>query len=104
MNKTITIDGIDYVRADLVPNPPEGDYHLVVLDRGWIFHGRLVKDGGTGAITLYDAVNVRSWKQGGFGGLTKSAKASGATLDPCADVVFKDPIFVVPTGESWRHE
>jgi len=77
-----------------------GDRHIVVLDRGWIFAGNLSKD-ERGVYTLTDAVNIRKWKQGGFGALSRSAGEAGATLDPSADIRFTEMIFAVPITESW---
>ena len=81
----------------------EGDHHIVVLDRGFIFAGRLSKDPSGETFTLSDAVNVRKWAQGGFGGLTLSAKDSGAVLDRCAAIRFHRSamMFAVPITEAW---
>lgn len=104
--KTITIDNIEYVRKDSIRPSVEygGEYrgpHVVILDRGFIFHGNLrVSDDGLH--TLTDCVNVRKWKTGGTGGLIRSARDSAATLDPSADIVFRDPILVAPVGNDWR--
>jgi hypothetical protein len=86
---------------ELVCEEPCGDRAIVVADRGWIFAGRIADDGQT--LTLTDCVNVRSWKSGGFGGLTQSAKASGAVLDKCATVRLPKSavIFAVPIGGDW---
>ena len=76
---------------------------IVVLHRGWIFAGNLTFDESGQMYTLTDAVNVRSWQSGGFGGLSKSAKTSCAVLDPCEDIVFAPSamIFSVPLMEGW---
>lgn len=75
---------------------------LVVLHRGWIFVGSLMKlDDG---YMLTNCKNVRSWAGNGFGGLTKSANS--AKLDPCQPIKFKDSamIFYSPITEEWGNE
>ena len=83
-------------------NCTAGDRHLVVLDRGWIFVGDLSQD-EHGVFTINNCKNVRKWLNGGFGGLAKSATASGAVLDDCAPVRFEKSarIFVVPVSGGW---
>ncbi|MCP4539849.1 MAG: hypothetical protein GY832_22140 [Chloroflexi bacterium] len=80
----------------------EGDRHIVVLDRGWIFVGNLslTED----VYTLTNAVNIRKWEKGGFGALSKSREAAGATLDSCEPIRFAKgaPLFVVPIQEDWH--
>ena len=79
--------------------------HLVVLDKGWIFHGNLTPpEKKTGDYRLTSCVNVRKWSKNGFGGLTRGAIFSGATLDECNPISFKlkSIIFIVPTDEQWR--
>ena len=86
-------------------NCVEGTDAIVVLDRGWIFHGSLSYDPDTDVYTLVDCVNVRKWSSGGFGALSKGAKNAGATLDCCDDIKFKSSalIFSVPTNGGWRN-
>lgn len=80
----------------------KGDRHLVVLDRGWIFVGNLIKNEGEPYI-LTNAKNVRKWEIGGFGALSQSAKKAKAVLDNCADIYFSESakIFCVPISENW---
>jgi hypothetical protein len=87
---------------EIVCEAPCGDRAIVVADRGWIFAGRVSDDGDS--LTITDCVNVRSWKTGGFGGLTLSAKDAGAVLDKCAPVKLPKSavIFVVPIGGEWN--
>ena len=79
--------------------------HIVVLDRGWIFHGNLIPpETDRGEYHLTSCVNIRKWTQNGFGGLTKGAIHAGATLDECNSITFKikSMIFAVPTDDNWR--
>ena len=106
--KTISVDGVDYVRADSVLLVPDGNRHIVFLDRGFIFEGVLTlqegEDGAFGTYTLTDCSNIRKWSRGGIGGLLKSAVESGATLDPSPDVRFQEAseIFMAPTPLGWK--
>lgn len=102
--KTITIDGVAYVRADSVNSTPDGDRHIAFLDRGFIFEGVLSSVDDDGMYTLSDCVNVRKWAQNGTGGMLKSAKQSGATLDGSAPIKWKagSEILLSPTPMGWR--
>lgn len=81
---------------------PCGNRHLVVLDRGWIFAGDLANHSEGGYI-LTNAKNVRRWEEGGFGALSRSAKAAKAHLDDCAPIRFSANacIFKTPIGGDW---
>ena len=56
--KTISIDGIDYVRADQV-SITATETQIVVGQRGWVFVGQVSEDGDDLVIT--DARNIRVW-------------------------------------------
>lgn len=56
--KTISIDGVDYVRADQV-SIASTDTQIVVGQRGWIFVGQVSDDGEDLVIT--NARNIRIW-------------------------------------------
>ena len=77
--------------------------HIVVLDRGWIFVGRLTLLEDEESYILTECKNIRRWSSGGFGGLTKSCSESGAETDDCRAIKFrkKAMIFCVPIGEDW---
>jgi hypothetical protein len=55
---TIKIDNTEYVRADLLPKP-EGDFKIVVLDRGFVYAGTVQV--GADFVTIHDAKNIRVW-------------------------------------------
>lgn len=80
-----------------------GDRYIVVLDRGWIFAGNLQYDDLTKIYALTDCINIENFKNGGFGGLTKSAKAVQAKLTSCDPIKFhaRAMIFAVPITEDW---
>ena len=102
--KTITIDGVDFVRADSIQPKPDGDRHIVILDRGFIFEGVLSEDDGV--YTLTDCANIRRWERGGTGGMLKSAGKSGASLDDSADIKWSkgSEHFMAATPIGWRNE
>lgn len=83
-----------------------GDRHIVVLDRGWIFAGRMSLDTETNVYTVTDCVNIRYFKKVGFGGLSQGAKKAEATLDKCVPIKFhaRAMIFCVPISEGWENE
>lgn len=56
--ETITIDDVKYVRADAV-SVPEGDVKIAVLDRGFVYIGRVSEEGDT--VILRNAKNLRIW-------------------------------------------
>jgi hypothetical protein len=56
--KTISIDGVDYVRADQVSTEPT-ETQIVVGQRGWILVGQVSQDGEDLVIT--NARNIRIW-------------------------------------------
>ena len=57
LNK-ITLDGVDYVRADQVSVEPS-EKQIVVGQRGWVFVGDVSESGGD--IVIGNAQNIRIW-------------------------------------------
>ena len=97
--QTITINGIDYVPADQVKTQPSGTRAVVVVDRGWIFAGDVVRENGR--IKLTNALHVFKWESVGFAGMLENTKK--ADLRPIADVDIPEDaeIFCVPVSENW---
>jgi hypothetical protein len=56
--ETIMIDAIKYVRADAVPDT-KGDIKIAVLDRGFVYVGRVTMEADFLVIT--NARNIRYW-------------------------------------------
>jgi hypothetical protein len=81
----------------------DGELSIVVLHRGWIFAGALTGD-ATEGYRLDKCMNVRSWANGGFGGLTMGAKSSGAKLDAARAIEFEADaaILIAPLARGWR--
>jgi hypothetical protein len=55
---TIKIDNTEYVRADTLPKP-EGDFKIVVLDRGFVYAGTVQV--ANDFVTIHHAMNIRVW-------------------------------------------
>lgn len=98
-SETVTINGVDYVRADQTQiKPIVGNRHVVVVDRGWIFAGDLERVNGR--LKLTRALHVFKWENIGFAKMVETAKAD---LRPIADVDIPadSEIFSIPVEESW---
>jgi hypothetical protein len=96
------IDGIEYVRKDSIQSLPNGNRHVVVVDRGWIFAGNLTQENGR--IYLDDAVWVFSWQSVGFGAVVadpKKAKADIRPLSTRVDIPEGAELFRMPVSEKW---
>lgn len=99
MTDTITINGVEYVRADSVPTAkPNGNRAVVVVDRGWIFAGDVTRENGR--IRLSRALHVFAWDGIGFARMVETADAD---LRPIADVDIPEgaEIFCVSVPENW---
>jgi hypothetical protein len=92
---TITLNDIDYVRADSVPT---GNRAVVVVDRGWIFAGDVTRENGR--IRLSRAVHVFRWESIGFAKMVETEKAD---LRKIANVDLPEAaeIFCIPVGDDW---
>jgi hypothetical protein len=91
----IQINGVTYVRADSVPT---GNRAVVVVDRGWIFAGDVIREDGR--IKLSRAVHVFKWGSIGF---AKMVETEQADLRPIADVDIPAgaEIFCLPVSDNW---
>jgi len=96
---TLTINNVEYVRADSVQSKPNGNRAIIVVDRGWIFAGDVTRENGR--IKLSRALHVFKWESVGFAGIITNTKK--ADLRPIADVDIPEDseIFCVPVEESW---
>ena len=100
MSDTISINGVEYVRADSIPaHQPNGNRAVVVVDRGWIFAGDVTRENGR--IKLTRAVWVFRWKSCGFAQVIEDP--TKADIRPMADVDIPEgaEIFCVPVGDQW---
>lgn len=55
--ESIKIDDVEYVRKDSAP--ANGDIKIVVLDRGFVYVGRVTLDGDF--VVIAGAKNIRKW-------------------------------------------
>jgi hypothetical protein len=99
MSETLTINGVDYVRADSITPAPSGSRAVVVVDRGWIFAGDVTRENGR--IVLSRAVWVFRWESCGFSKVIEDP--SNADLRPIANVEIPEgaEIFSVPVPDTW---
>lgn len=88
---SVTINGIEYVRADAIPaNTPNPDYtdspvRILILQRGWVMVGYYVDDDND-RVTLKGARVIRKWgTTQGLGQLT-TGPTSSTILDPAGTV------------------
>lgn len=97
----IKIDDIEYVRADALPKPISGNRAVIVVDRGWIFAGDVIRENGR--IKLSRAVHVFRWESIGFDGMIANPSSNKVTIKPLADVDMPESaeIFAIPVSENW---
>lgn len=98
---TIKIDDIEYVRSDLCVHPISGTRAIIVVDRGWIFAGDVIRENGR--IKLSRAIHVFRWESIGFDGMIANPKSNKVTLKPLADVDMPESaeIFAIPVADDW---
>jgi hypothetical protein len=107
--KKITLDGVEYVRADQAqPAPLPGKRYVLVLDRGWIVAGDVTDVAGDpnhGArIKVTRALHVRSWSSVGFDGMVASPKGGNVVVKPLPngfDCPADAELFRVPVADDW---
>lgn len=94
----IEFNGKKYILKDLIKNEVEikGDYKIVILQRGWIYVGKLERNGSD--CILHNASNLRKWgTTKGLGELAKKGPTSDTILDKCYGAVEFDYLTVVCT-------
>ena len=99
MSNTITVNNVEYIRADSIsPVKPNGNRAVVVVDRGWIFAGDVTRENGR--IRLSRALHVFKWESIGFAKMVETAQAD---LRPITDVDIPQgaEIFCIPVPENW---
>lgn len=85
--EVIKIDEVEYVRRDSV-KATEGDIKIVIVDRGFVYIGRIKKEGDFQV--LRDANNIRVWgTTRGLGELV-SGPLSKTVLDPVGTIRIPD--------------
>lgn len=97
----LTINGIDYIQADMVKQLT-GQRAVVVVDRGWIFAGDVTRENGR--IKLSNAVWVFRWDSIGFDGMIadpKNNKVTIKTMPNGVDIPEGAEVFCVPVKDNW---
>ena len=92
----IEVNGIKYVPKDsVIPVEHTGEIKIVVLQRGWVYIGRMERDGNE--CKLHSSYNIRRW--GTKNGLPElvGGKLSETILDRCEGVVEFDWRTVINT-------
>ena len=100
---SIQVNGIEYVRKDSVSSTPTGDREVVVIDRGWIYAGDVVRD-EAGNITIHNAIHVFRWEDIGFTGVLKDPTNKKVILKNQSypvKVPSGSVIFTVPVTSNW---
>ena len=100
MSNTITVNGVEYIRADSVPAAkPNGNRAVVVVDRGWIFAGDVAREDGR--IRLSRAVWVFKWEGCGFAKVIEDPSEADIRIMADVDIPDGAEIFCVPVHEQW---
>lgn len=100
MSNTITVNGVEYIRADSVPAAkPNGNRAVVVVDRGWIFAGDVAREDGR--IRLSRAVWVFKWEGCGFAKVIEDPSKADIRIIADVDIPDGAEIFCVPVHEQW---
>lgn len=91
--KSITIDGVEYVRADSLPKDAKpGALQIIVLQRGWVVIGHVTET--TEEVTIADAQVIRYWGTSKGLGELVNGPTSKTKLDP-AGTVRAHPLGIV---------
>lgn len=88
-NNTITVNGVDYVRADSIQQaaPKGSKIRIVILQRGWVAIGYYSKKGDM--CVLDNAHIIRRWGTSkGLGQLALEGKQADTKLEPTGHVEF----------------
>ena len=100
----LMVNGVKYVPASSIPPKtpaPKGTRAVIVVDRGWIFAGNVVRKDNR--IYLSNACQVWRWESIGFNGMIDDPKSSKVVVKKCADVEIPatSEIFAVPVSDNW---
>lgn len=80
MSDKITVNGIEYV-----PATKQGDIKIMILQRGFVYVGRVTREGDQ--VTIANAQNVRQWgTKRGLGEIAVAGPTDKTVLDPAGTV------------------
>jgi len=101
--KKISLDGVEYVRADEVGQKAiPGKRAVLVIDRGWMAAGDVTEENGR--VKLSRALHIFSFSEVGFAGMVKDPKSKKVDLRPLPngfDVPAGSEIFRVWVDDNW---
>ena len=97
--ETISINGVEYVLADSVQPKPSGTRAVIVVDRGWVFAGDVVRENGR--IKISRALHVFKWADVGFAGIIENTKKADLRRIADVDIPEGAEIFCVPVNDNW---
>ncbi len=104
--ESISIDEVQYVRADTVAKIPTGNTKIVVLQRGWVLVGNVSESEADPNIRLmHNAAVIRVWGTTKGLGELRSGPTSSTKLDPAGIVEFHilTQVLAIPVDEAaWK--
>ena len=90
----IEVNGKKYYSQKPTNQEYQGDYKIVVLQRGWVMVGKLERSGSE--CKLHNASVIRSWgTTKGLGEIAGNGPTSSTKLDKCNGLVEFDYLTVV---------
>jgi hypothetical protein len=103
----IIVNGKKYYSTPQNQQEYNGDYKIVILQRGWVMVGKLERSGSE--CKLHQASVIRNWgTTKGLGEIAEAGPKKETQLDPCNGIVEFDYLTVVATisvNESkWQNE
>jgi len=103
--QTITVNGKTYFSEQKAEF--NGEYKIVILQRGWVMIGKFERNGSD--CKIHNAYVIRNWgTTKGLGELAIEGKKSNTKLDKCGGVVEFDYLTVVATisvdESKWKNE
>lgn len=105
--ETITVNGKTYYSEKPQNQEFNGEYKIVILQRGWVMIGKLERNGSE--CKLHNASVIRNWgTTKGLGELAMEGKKKDTKLDKCGGLVEFDYLTVVATisvnEDLWKKE
>ena len=73
---------------------------IVVLDRGFVFIGRITEIPEEGRTIIDDCLNIRKWGTTEGLGQLRNGPTTDTVLDKCGTVTIPDHIFMIDCDES----
>lgn len=94
--ETIEVNGKTYYSEKPSNVEFNGEYKIVILQRGWVMIGKLERSGSD--CKLHNASVIRNWgTKKGLGELASEGKKKDTILDPCGGLVEFDYLTVIAT-------